>query len=137
PDPAVRDGDVGFEPLAREHGKHAAAAKHDVRGLVSAGHGQAPGEIVHGVTIMALAMQVLSPRSLEEALRLIAEYPGAVPIEGGTDVMVDINFDRRRPDALLNLNEVAELKGWRRENGTLRLGASLTYTEAMAPELAD
>ena len=50
--------------------------------------------------------------------------------------MVDLNFDRRRPDALLNLNEVAELKGWRRENGTLRLGASLTYTEAMAPEPA-
>ncbi len=85
---------------------------------------------------MALAMRVLTPRSLEEALRLKAERPDAVPIEGGTDVMVDLNFDRRRPDALLNLNEVAELKGWRRENGTLRLGASLTYTEAMAPELA-
>jgi len=86
---------------------------------------------------MALAMRVLTPRSLEEALRLKAEYPGAVPIEGGTDVMVDLNFDRRRPEALLNLNEVAELKGWRRENGALRLGASLTYTDAMAPELAE
>src|SRR3954454_19434765 len=45
--------------------------------------------------------------------------------------MVELNFDRRRPDALLNLNEVPELKGWSRENGTLRLGAGLTYTEAM------
>jgi len=45
--------------------------------------------------------------------------------------MVELNFDRRRPGALLNLNEVGELKGWTRENGTLRLGASLTYTEAM------
>ena len=25
-----------------------------------------------------------------------------------------------------------ELQGWRRENGTMRLGAALTYTEAMA-----
>src|SRR5262245_29479584 len=45
--------------------------------------------------------------------------------------MVALNFDRTRPDAILNLNEVAELRGWSRENGTLRLGAGLTYTEAM------
>ena len=45
--------------------------------------------------------------------------------------MVELNFDRARPPALLNLNEVAELRGWSRENGTLRLGAGLTYTEAM------
>ena len=72
---------------------------------------------------------------LEEALRLKSETPGAVPIEGGTDVMVELNFDRARPEALLNLNEVTELKGWSRENGRLRLGASLTYDEAM--EAAD
>ncbi len=82
-------------------------------------------------------MEVLSPRSLDEALRLRAEHPGAVPIQGGTDVMVELNFDRRRPDVLLNLNEVAELRGWSRENGTLRLGAGLTYTEAMAGPLAE
>ncbi|MET0202430.1 MAG: FAD binding domain-containing protein [Gaiellaceae bacterium] len=76
-------------------------------------------------------MDVLTPRSLEEALALKAEKPDAVPIQGGTDVMVELNFDRARPPALLNLNEVAELRGWSRENGTLRLGSGLTYTEAM------
>ena len=76
-------------------------------------------------------MDVLTPRSLEEALALKAERPGAVPIQGGTDVMVELNFDRARPPALLNLNEVAELRGWSRENGTLRLGSGLTYAEAM------
>jgi CO/xanthine dehydrogenase FAD-binding subunit len=76
-------------------------------------------------------VDVFAPRSLDEALKLKAERPEAVPIEGGTDVMVELNFDRRRPDALLNLNEVPELKGWLRENGALRLAASLTYTEAM------
>ena len=77
-------------------------------------------------------MDVLTPRSLDAALRLRAEHPDAVPIQGGTDVMVALNFDRMRPEALLNLNEVAELRGWSRENGTLRLGAALTYTEAMS-----
>lgn len=81
-------------------------------------------------------MDVLSPRSLEEALRLKAERRDAVPIAGGTDVMVSINFDRLRPGALLNLNEVPELRGWSRENGTLRLGAGLTYAEAMEEPLA-
>jgi CO/xanthine dehydrogenase FAD-binding subunit len=81
-------------------------------------------------------MEVLTPRSLEEALSMRAEAPGAVPIEGGTDVMVELNFDRARPEVILNLNEVGELKGWSRENGTLRLGAGLTYDEAMQAPLA-
>ena len=82
-------------------------------------------------------MEVLTPRSLDEALRLRAEHPGAVPIEGGTDVMVELNFDWARPEVLLNLNEVAELKGWSRENGELRLGSGLTYDEAMQAPLRD
>ena len=39
-----------------------------------------------------------------------AEHPDAVPIAGGTDVMVELNFDRRRPPALLDLTRVAELR---------------------------
>ena len=81
-------------------------------------------------------MDVLTPRTLDEALQLKAEAPGAVPIQGGTDVMVALNFHLGRPETLLNLNEVAELRGWSRENGTLRLGAGLTYTEAMRGRLA-
>ena len=76
-------------------------------------------------------MEVRTPHSLDEALELKAQHPGAVPIQGGTDVMVALNFDRARPDLLLNLNEVGELRGWSRENGTLRLGAGLTYADAV------
>src|SRR5918995_421279 len=65
------------------------------------------------------------------------ERPDAVPIQGGTDVMVELNFDRSRPGGLLNLNEVEELRGWARDDGTLRLRAGLTYTEAMTGELAE
>jgi CO/xanthine dehydrogenase FAD-binding subunit len=82
-------------------------------------------------------VDVLTPRSLEEALRLKAEHPDSLPIQGGTDVMVALNFDRARPEALLNLNEVPELRGWSRESGTLRLGAGLTYSEAMSGEVAE
>jgi CO/xanthine dehydrogenase FAD-binding subunit len=81
-------------------------------------------------------MDVLTPRSLDEALELKAERPEAVPIQGGTDVMVELNFDRSRPAALLNLNEVGELRGWTRTSDSVRLGAGLTYTEARADPLA-
>jgi CO/xanthine dehydrogenase FAD-binding subunit len=81
-------------------------------------------------------VEVLSPRSLGEALQIKAEHPDAVPIQGGTDMMVALNFDRARPELLVNLNEVEELRGWSRENGTLRLGAGLTYAEAMHRDLA-
>jgi len=82
-------------------------------------------------------VDVLTPRSLDEALQLKAEHPDAVPIQGGTDVMIALNFDRARPEVVLNLNEVSELRGWSRENGTLRLGAGLTYAEALSGELAE
>ena len=81
-------------------------------------------------------MEVLAPRSLEEALSLRAEHPEALPIQGGTDVMVELNFGHARPEILLDLGGVAELRGWRAEEGTLVLGAGLTYTEAMRPSLA-
>ncbi len=81
-------------------------------------------------------MDVLTPRSLDEALRLKAEHPDALPIAGGTDLMVELNFDRRRPLRILNLAEVPELRGWSRDDGVLRLGAGLTYTEAMAEPLS-
>jgi CO/xanthine dehydrogenase FAD-binding subunit len=81
-------------------------------------------------------VDVLTPQTLDEALRLKAEYPGAVPIQGGTDVMIALNFDRTRPEALLNLNEVSELRGFTHEDGSVRLGAGLTYAEAMQPPLA-
>jgi CO/xanthine dehydrogenase FAD-binding subunit len=82
-------------------------------------------------------VEVLTPRSLEEALRLKSDHPDAWPIQGGTDVMVALNFDRGRPETIINLNEVAELRGWSRENGSLRLGAGLTYAEIEHGELRD
>jgi CO/xanthine dehydrogenase FAD-binding subunit len=51
--------------------------------------------------------------------------------------MVDLNFDRARLGAILNLNEVSELRGWSREDGGLRLGSGLTYAEAMESPLRE
>jgi CO/xanthine dehydrogenase FAD-binding subunit len=82
-------------------------------------------------------VDVLTPTTLAEALRLKAEHPDAWPVQGGTDVMVALNFDRARPDRVLNLNEVSELRGFAREDGSLRLGAGLTYSEIEHGELRE
>jgi CO/xanthine dehydrogenase FAD-binding subunit len=74
-------------------------------------------------------MQFLQPTSWAEALEAKAAYPGAVPIAGGTDVMVELNFDKHRPDQLLDLNRVPELAEWTAEAGVVRLGAGVTYTQ--------
>lgn len=81
-------------------------------------------------------MEVFRPSTLDEALRLRAEHPEARPILGGTDVMVELTFGHSRPDALLDLSELAELRGFAEDDGLLRLGAGLTYTEAMREPLA-
>jgi CO/xanthine dehydrogenase FAD-binding subunit len=80
-------------------------------------------------------MEFLQPRSLPEALAAKAERPEAVPIAGGTDVMVELNFDRERPPVLLDLSRVGELAAWDRQDGRLRVGAGVTYTR-LIDELA-
>jgi CO/xanthine dehydrogenase FAD-binding subunit len=81
-------------------------------------------------------MEFLQPPTWREALEARAEHPGAVPIGGGTDVMVELNFGRRRPEVLLDLTRVSELGRWKTEDGGVRIGAGVTYTQAIR-ELGD
>ena len=84
-------------------------------------------------------MEALLPRTLEEALEMKAADPEAVPIAGGTDLMVDLNFDRARPELMIDVSRLPELNVWRREDGHLFLGAGVTYTRALRelPELRE
>ncbi|MGW3962803.1 FAD binding domain-containing protein [Amycolatopsis sp. NPDC005003] len=72
-------------------------------------------------------MEFLRPASLADALAARAANPGAVPIAGGTDVMVELNFDHRRPEALLDLGRVAELHEHGTDGGRIRIGAAVPY----------
>jgi CO/xanthine dehydrogenase FAD-binding subunit len=87
-------------------------------------------------------MDFLQPHSAGEALDVARARPDAVAIAGGTDVMVDVNFGRLRPPALLDLTQVPELSGWEMTDGLVRIGAGVTYTRlitelgAMLPGLA-
>jgi len=76
-------------------------------------------------------MEFLQPQTWAEALQMKAAHPQAVPIQGGTDVMVELNFDRYRPEYLLDLTRVSELAQWAPDNGRIRLGAGVTYTRVI------
>ena len=77
-------------------------------------------------------MDFIQPRTLTEALAAKAAHPDSVPIAGGTDVMVELNFDHRRPVALLDLNRVGELHEHDRVDGRVRLGAAVPYARIIA-----
>jgi CO/xanthine dehydrogenase FAD-binding subunit len=79
----------------------------------------------------------LQPASWPEALQTRAAYPEAVAVAGGTDVLVELNFGRLHPSALLDLGRVRELTGWSRQDGHIRIGAGVTYRELIASLAGD
>src|SRR5437868_15174719 len=81
-------------------------------------------------------MEFLQPETWSEALGMKADHPEATPIAGGTDVMVELNLDHRRPASILDLTRVRELTEWGMEDGRLRSGAGVTYTR-LIDELCD
>jgi len=74
-----------------------------------------------------VTVEFRQPSTWEDALAEKAAHPDAVPIAGGTDVMVELNFDLRRPPVLLDLTRVVALQDWSADNGVLRVGAGVTY----------
>jgi CO/xanthine dehydrogenase FAD-binding subunit len=82
------------------------------------------------------SIHILAPTTLDEALELRAAHPDAAALAGGTDLMVDLNFDRARPPAVLDLTRVGELDEWGPEDGRLRVGAGVSYTRII-DELGD
>src|SRR6202163_267179 len=81
-------------------------------------------------------MEFLQPSTWTEALEMKATHPEAMPIAGGTDVMVEINLDRHRPASILDLTRIAELNEWEADGELLRIGAGVTYTRIIG-ELGD
>ncbi|MXW96897.1 MAG: xanthine dehydrogenase family protein subunit M [Acidimicrobiaceae bacterium] len=76
---------------------------------------------------------VLRPASWGDAVLLRSQHPEASPICGGTDLMVDVNFGRARPGALLDLTAVAGIDSWELMDGgrTVRIGAGVCFARVI------
>jgi CO/xanthine dehydrogenase FAD-binding subunit len=76
-------------------------------------------------------VNVVLPRTLDEAIERRAADSESVPIAGGTDLMVEINFDKIRPRTLIDVSRLLELREVRAQDGDLFLGAGLTYSRIL------
>lgn len=87
-------------------------------------------------------MTVLAPDRLDDALAALADDPAPVVLAGGTDLMVELNYGRRRPRDVLSLRRVSELRAFHVESSgagpdEVVLGAGVSYTALLGDELAD
>lgn len=79
---------------------------------------------------------LLMPQTLSEALEMLAKgTPQAVPLAGGTNLIVDMRSGRHRPSVLINIAGLSELRSIRRENGHIVVGGGTTIAELMADPL--
>src|SRR3982751_3738861 len=67
---------------------------------------------------------------VDDALAMIAAQPDTDVLAGGTDLLVEINFGRRRPARILAIDRIAELAEIDR-NGHIHMGALVTYTKML------
>jgi len=68
--------------------------------------------------------------SVDEAIMLLSQNPDAIPIAGGTDVLVRLHGHNRNYRHLVDIHDVAELKVVDLErDGTIVIGSGVTFTE--------
>jgi CO/xanthine dehydrogenase FAD-binding subunit len=73
-------------------------------------------------------LELLEPRSLDDALHLLRDTTDVVPLAGCTDLYVALNFGTLAGRRFLNLWRLRELSAITAHEGTLRIGALATYT---------
>lgn len=79
----------------------------------------------------------LRPRSLDEAVRLLGEDPGLVPVAGCTDLMVQGPVALHAIERVIDLLGLPELRGIRETRETpagLEIGATTTFSEIRRSE---
>ena len=86
-------------------------------------------------TAMLLAsVEYARPRSLDEALSLLAANPNARALAGGQTLVNVMKARIAAPELLVDLNDVPELRGIRETDDGLELGAMVTYTQLARAE---
>ena len=79
---------------------------------------------------MNLWQQFLSPRSIPEAIQALRSASGAaIPIAGGTDLLLDLEQGRHTPvHTLIDVTTIPELNALEERQGSLFIGAAVSLT---------
>jgi len=83
-------------------------------------------------------MPVHIPHTIAEATALLAEHPDATILNGGTDLMVEVNFNHRRPESVLLLRNVPQMSQWSIDaaSDTITIGAGVPYSQMEKGDIA-
>jgi xanthine dehydrogenase small subunit len=76
-------------------------------------------------------LQLLDPRSLTDALKMLRDEGPLTPMAGCTDLYVALNFGTLQDTRFLNLWRLDALRRIDVRHGLLSIGALATYTDAM------
>ena len=79
-------------------------------------------------------MSVYVARDLSDVLDHLSSATEVTLLAGGTDLMVDLNFGRRRPERVVAIDRVPELARLE-SNGHVRMGAGVTYTRMLTEDV--
>jgi len=85
---------------------------------------------------LPVAPSTYRPRSLEEALELLAQRPGEVrPLAGGTDALVKAKDGLLDRASFFDVSGMRELREIEEQNAFVRIGAAVTHSELVASPL--
>ena len=73
--------------------------------------------------------RVVSPATLKEAIAARTESPDALPLGGGTDLVVNIRRGIVAPKVLIDMNRVQELNALKVDANAIEIGASVRLRE--------
>ena len=74
-------------------------------------------------------MTVIVAKELTTALAALREHEDARVIQGGTDLMVEINFNHVKPTTIISLRDIASLRTIRQDQpGVLSIGSGVPYS---------
>ncbi len=83
-----------------------------------------------GVCVVQAQFEYHRPSSLPQACGLLRKLgPDAIPLAGGTDVLVDLRRGSKQPRHLVSLADLHELRGIRVDGGELKIGALVTPSQ--------
>ena len=71
----------------------------------------------------------LIPSNLKSALKIISESNDFKILNGSSDFFVYLNRELNSPETLIDISKIAELKFIKNENGILRFGGNITFSE--------
>ena len=83
-------------------------------------------------------MPVFIPTTLAEATQLLSNNPDAHLLTGGTDMMVEVNFNHRHPETVIALRNIPEFQQWSVDtaSGLVHIGSSVPYATMEHGDLA-